>query len=69
MCVECPRELALDRLVSKRGLTREDAELRMAAQAERDERRALCDEVLDNAGSLEDLASMVDALWDRLVAA
>lgn len=68
VCVECPRELALDRLVTLRGLTREDAELRMAAQVERGERRALADEVLDNSGSLEDLASSVDALWDRLVA-
>jgi dephospho-CoA kinase len=69
VCVECPREVALDRLVSLRGLTREDAELRMAAQVQRDERRALADEVLDNEGSLANLASKVDALWDRLVAA
>lgn len=68
VCVECPREVALDRLVSQRGLRREDAELRMAAQAPRGDRVALADEVLDNAGGLEDLEKSVDALWDRLVA-
>ncbi|HEV3329099.1 MAG TPA: dephospho-CoA kinase, partial [Acidimicrobiales bacterium] len=69
VCVECPRDLALERLVSQRGLTPEDAELRMAAQATRDERRALADEVIDNAGGLDDLDRAVSALWDRLAAA
>jgi dephospho-CoA kinase len=68
VCVECPRDVALDRLVSQRGLTREDAELRMAAQAPRDERLALADEILDNGGDLVELRAAVDGLWDRLVA-
>lgn len=68
VCVECARELALDRLV-QRGLTREDAELRMIAQLAHDDRVALADEVLDNSGGLEELSTAVDALWDRLVAA
>jgi dephospho-CoA kinase len=69
VCVECPRDVALERLVSQRGLTPEDAELRMAAQATSDERRALADEVIDNEGGLGDLDRAVGALWDRLVAA
>jgi dephospho-CoA kinase len=64
VCVECPKDVALERLVAHRGLTREDAELRMAAQATREERLALADEVIDNAGTLEDLARAVDALWE-----
>jgi dephospho-CoA kinase len=68
VCVECPRDVALDRLVSQRGLTREDAELRMAAQAPRDDRLALADEILDNGGDLVELRAAVDGLWDRLVA-
>jgi dephospho-CoA kinase len=68
VCVECPRDVALERLVSQRGLTPEDAELRMAAQATRDERRALADEVIDNAGGLDDLDREVSSLWDRLAA-
>jgi dephospho-CoA kinase len=68
VCVECPRDVALERLVSQRGLTPEDAELRMAAQATRDERRALADEVIDNAGGLDDLDRAVGSLWDRLAA-
>ncbi|HEV3213052.1 MAG TPA: dephospho-CoA kinase [Acidimicrobiales bacterium] len=69
VCVECPRDVALERLVAQRGLAREDAELRMAAQVPRDDRVALADEVLDNAGDLEQLSKAVDELWDRLVAA
>ena len=53
VCVECPRDVALDRLVTQRGLTREDAGARMAAQLQRDERLALADDVLDNAGGLD----------------
>jgi len=67
VCVECPRDVALERLVASRGFTREDAELRMAAQAPREERAVLADEVLDNQGSLGDLDAAVDSLWDRLV--
>jgi dephospho-CoA kinase len=67
VCVECPRAIALDRLVSRRGLTLADAELRMAAQATRDERRAMADEVIDNGGSLAELERAVGELWDRLV--
>jgi dephospho-CoA kinase len=69
ICVECPRDVALDRLVSKRGLTREDAELRMAAQATSDERRTMADEVIDNTGGMDELERTVDELWDRLVLA
>ncbi len=69
VCVECPRDVALERLVSQRGLTPEDAELRMAAQATRDERRTLADEVIDNAGGLDDLDRAVSSLWDRLATA
>ena len=47
--VEAPRDLRLDRLEG-RGLTREDAEARMAAQATDEERRAIATHLLDNGG-------------------
>lgn len=61
--VDCPEDVAVRRLVGQRGFSEEDAQARMAAQASREERRARADLVIDNAGSLEDLRSQVDAAW------
>jgi dephospho-CoA kinase len=65
--VEAPREVRLDRLV-QRGLTREDAEARMAAQATDEERRAVATHLLDNGGTREELATQVEAVWADLLA-
>ncbi|MET9497542.1 dephospho-CoA kinase [Streptomyces sp. NPDC006552] len=56
----------LDRLVGKRGMTEEDARARMAAQATRDERRAIADIVIDNDGTQARLTEQVDAVWADL---
>lgn len=61
--VDCPQDVAVRRLVERRGFTEEDARARMAAQASREERRARADFVIDNAGSLEDLRAQVDTAW------
>lgn len=65
--VEAPREVRLDRLV-KRGLTREDAEARMAAQATDEERRAVATHLLDNGGTREELEAQVEVVWADLLA-
>lgn len=62
--VDLPTELAVDRLVAFRGMTRVDAEARIARQASRDARRAIADRVIDNSGGLEDLAREVDEAWE-----
>jgi dephospho-CoA kinase len=59
------RETRLERLAG-RGMPREDAEARMAAQASDEQRRALADEIVENDGSTDDLDAAVDALWERL---
>jgi dephospho-CoA kinase len=61
--VDCPVEVALDRLVTSRGMDAEDAARRIAAQITREERLELADFVIDNAGSADDLAAAVDACW------
>lgn len=61
--VEAPLDTRLDRLVSGRGWTREQALARMAAQASDGERRAIADVVIDNSGTAEDLDAAVDQLW------
>ncbi len=63
--VEAPRDLRLDRLES-RGLTRADAEARMAAQATDEERRAIATHLLDNGGDRAHLEAQVGRLWTEL---
>lgn len=64
--VDVPEEVQIERLVTLRGMTSADAQARIAAQSSRDERLAAADVVLDNAGTLDDLTTQVDALWQRL---
>lgn len=64
--VDAPEETQLDRLTSRRGMTEEDARARMAAQASRADRRAVATRVIDNSGTLDDLKTQVDALWETL---
>ncbi|MET9627551.1 dephospho-CoA kinase [Lentzea sp. NPDC006480] len=56
-------ETRLRRLVTSRGMDRQDAENRIAAQATDEQRRAVADVWLDNSGEVPD----VTVLWDRLV--
>jgi dephospho-CoA kinase len=61
--VDCPVEVAVQRLVSQRGMAEADARARIAAQATREERLAVATHVLDNSGTPEQLAEQVRALW------
>jgi dephospho-CoA kinase len=61
--VDCPTELAVERLVAVRGMDRDDALARIAAQISREERVAVADYVVDNSSSLEDLDAQVAELW------
>jgi len=64
--VEAPVEVRLGRLEA-RGVPREDAKARMAAQATDEERRAIATWVLDNAGDVAALERQVDEIWPELV--
>ena len=64
--VDCPVEVALDRLVTGRAMPAEDARARIAAQVTREERRAEADVVIDNDGDLAALGVAVDRLWEDL---
>jgi dephospho-CoA kinase len=64
--VDVPRRVQVDRLVRRRGMTREQAEARMAAQATREQRLAIADIVIDNSGSLTELDRQVGDLWAEL---
>jgi dephospho-CoA kinase len=64
--VDVPPRVQLDRLVRRRGMTREQAGARMAAQASREQRLAIADIVIDNSGSLAELDRQVGDLWSEL---
>ena len=64
--VDCPVEIALDRLVGPRGMDRSDAEARIAAQVSREERLHDADFVIDNSSTLDHLVAEVDRCWGWL---
>jgi dephospho-CoA kinase len=64
--VDAPRRVQADRLVKHRGLTREQATARIAAQATRKQRLAIASLVIDNSGSLSELDRQVGELWAEL---
>ena len=64
--VDVPPELQIARLTRLRGMPADQARARQAAQATREQRRAVADLVVDNSGSLADLDRQVDALWEEL---
>jgi dephospho-CoA kinase len=61
--VDVDPDVAVRRLVEKRGMREDDARARIARQAKREERRARADVVIENSGSLDDLAAQVDRAW------
>ncbi|MET8610785.1 dephospho-CoA kinase [Streptomyces misionensis] len=65
--VDARPETQLDRLTRLRGMTEEDARARMAAQATREQRRAIADIVIDNDVPLDALRKRVDEVWDDLL--
>jgi dephospho-CoA kinase len=69
LVVDVPVETQVQRLLADRGWSREDAEARVAAQAGREERRAVATYLIDNTGTREDLRDRVTGFFAELVAA
>lgn len=63
--VDAPLEKRLERLMQHRGIPRDVAMSRINAQATQQQRRAIADVWIDNAGSEADLRATVDALWEQ----
>ncbi|MEE1620177.1 dephospho-CoA kinase [Zafaria sp. Z1313] len=66
--VQAPLDERLRRMAEDRGMAPEDARARIAAQAGDEERAAAADVVLENAGTLDELRTAVDVLWDERIA-
>jgi len=65
--VDAPEELQVERLVRDRGMRSEDARARIAAQATREQRRAVATYVIENTGTREDLRRRTTEVFERLV--
>lgn len=65
--VDCPSAVALDRLVHRRAMDPDDAKARIAAQVSPEDRLADADYVVANDGSLDELQSEVERLWEWLL--
>lgn len=61
--VDLPTELQRQRLIERNHLTADQAEVRLAAQASREQRLAVADVVIANSGSIAHTLTQVDRLW------
>jgi dephospho-CoA kinase len=66
--VDVPPDVQVSRLVEHRGMSRDQAAARLAAQATREQRLAIATIVIDNAGTLADLDKRVRDVWNELAA-
>ncbi len=62
----CPPEMQIERLMAKAGLSRKEAEQRVASQIPSDEKRRRADYVIDCSGSPEDTRKQVERLFLEL---
>lgn len=65
LVVDCPRQVQLQRLLQRDGETPEQAERILAAQASREARLAVADDVIDNSGSLAHLQQATADIYQR----
>ena len=68
LVVQAPREERIRRMVEGRGMSVEDAEARIAAQATDEQRASVADVVIVNDGDLERLRELTRAVWRGMAA-
>lgn len=66
--VDVPRETQIQRLMEHRGLTHDEAESRITAQATRQQRQAAATYLIENSGTHEDLRRRVTEVFESVVA-
>ena len=67
--VTAPRAEQIQRLIATRGLSAQEAILRIDAQPPQEEKIARADVVIDNSGNLEDVRRQVEQAWATLMPA
>lgn len=66
--ISCPEDVRLARLVSNRGMSEQEAQQRIAAQATDSQREARADHVIDSNCSLDELLDRATDLYGRITA-
>jgi dephospho-CoA kinase len=66
LVVDAPTEVQVDRMTRDRGWTEDEARARAAAQASREDRRAVATHVIENVGTREELRERVAEVYDAL---
>ena len=61
-----PREMQIERLIKRDGITREAAESILKAQLPIDEKLGYADFVIHNEGTLEETRRQVEEVWEEL---
>jgi len=64
--VSAPEETRIDRMVSLRGMSRDEAERRIRSQVGEEDRRALADIVIESGGTLDETLAQADDVWAEL---
>ncbi|MBE9535602.1 MAG: dephospho-CoA kinase [Proteobacteria bacterium] len=67
--VVADKELVIDRVMKRDGLSREGAQSRIASQMPEDEKRTFADYIIENNGNLEELRGKVTRLFKSLKSA
>jgi dephospho-CoA kinase len=67
--VDVPTDLQVQRMTGDRGWSEEDARSRIAAQATREDRRAIATHLIENTGTREDLRGRVAEVFAEVVSA
>lgn len=65
LVVETAMDLRIDRLISIRAMSPDDAKARIASQASDQQRREIADETITNNSGVEELRNALRAWWDR----
>ena len=63
LVVDLDPQTAIERIVSQRNMSIDDAKARVSAQSSREQRLAIADHVVDNSGDRDALAIQVDVAW------
>ena len=63
LVVDLDPQTAIERIVSQRNMSIDDAKARVSAQSSREQRLAIADHVVHNSGDRDALAIQVDAAW------
>jgi dephospho-CoA kinase len=64
--VSAPEETRIERMVSLRGMSRDEAERRIRSQVPEEQRLALADIVIESGGTLDETLARADEVWAEL---